>query len=189
MYAWLILLLLGSICSDLFITDLSQTFTSNLTHTAADQTEITRWMNLCASDARCSRFSGMSLGGDNAVQTFNSLLTLLPFTQLPPLVNNGIYDNLVGRNVSEANDRLMVLSMVYEFSYFASSCSATEIPVLLAGSITCQTNPRLSGVAPSNNTNVVIFLMCLLVLLLVIVVLMLAVMHYRMNSAIRKNTI
>ena len=176
------------ITDDLFITNGGQTFTSNLTHTPADQTEITRWMNLCASDGRCSRFAGLSLGGDNSVQTFNALLTLTPFTQLPPLFNTGIYDNLVNLTVDQVNDRLLLLSMVYEFSYFASGCSAVEIPMLLSGSMTCQTNPRLSGVPPSSNTSVLLFLMCLIVVLLVILVIEGLVVLQSNRNAIKRST-
>lgn len=186
---FLLLLLLGGVLADtLFIDDDSQFFAGNITHTAADQIEVTRWMNLCAADPRCARFAGLTLGGTNAVQTFNALLTLVPFTQLPPLLNNGLYDNLIGRNVSEANDRLMVLSMVYEFSYFASSCAATEIPLLLGGAITCQTNQRLSGVPPSNNSGVMLFLLCAITVLLLFVLIGGCIDMRNESNGIRRNT-
>jgi len=134
----------------LFIDANSQFFTSNLTNAVADNAEITRWISLCFADTRCKRFAGMSLDGSISVDTFTQMMTLAPFTQNPPTFNNGIYDVLVAStDVSAVNDELIVLKMVYAFSYISSGCAAIEIPVLIDGVMTCQPNPRINFIDPN----------------------------------------
>lgn len=169
----LLLVILYCIKGDvLFVDAYTQTFASNLTHAIADDTELMRLANLCAADTRCSRFSGMSIGGSFSIDTFTQMITLVPFTQNPPTFNIGIYDVLVnGGNVGVINDRLTVLLMVYYFSYFSSSCASIEIPVLTNGVMVCEQNPRVVFLDPNYyNWFAVVSMVFTIILLLCMVI-------------------
>jgi hypothetical protein len=131
--------------------------------------DIANLMSLCQADPTCSYARGLTLGGQNAVDAFGSLLNSNPPSVIPIKQNYGIADVLNNTIASDADGKIKVLELVYSILVALAGCRYDSVPaVIIPSSAICVRDPSLPNFVPTDNYTLLILLLGVLDVLSVV---------------------